>query len=209
LTLSVVGLSKRLGRRDVLKGATFSAEGGRVVVLFGANGTGKSTLLGILAGALDADAGEASLAGETLLGAADASTRARVGYVPEAADPPPHLSPRELLALVAALKRAPPLPEPVLTRLGLPEFMDRPVGSLSLGQRRRACLAAALVGDARLLLLDEPTNGLDAAGVIELRDLLRAHADSGGIALVATHDAPFADAVGDVRLRLSGGCVLT
>ena len=79
------------------------------------------------------------------------------------------------------------------------------LGSLSLGQRRRACLAAALVGDPALLVLDEPTNGLDAPGMAALSTLIRDRAPSGAIALIATHDLSFAESIGARQIRLTEG----
>ncbi|WP_170229795.1 ABC transporter ATP-binding protein [Polyangium fumosum] len=204
MTLSIVDLDKRLGGRLVLDAAGLSAARGEVVAIFGDNGAGKSTLLRILAGVLDADRGHATLDGASILGPR-AAARARVGYVPEAADAPAHLSPRELSALVAALKRVPPPDEALLDRLGLRAYWDRPFGGLSLGQRRRSCLCAAILGDVRLLLLDEPTNGLDAAGVRELAGLVTERRAAGTTVLVATHDPGFAEAIGATRVRLSAG----
>jgi ABC-2 type transport system ATP-binding protein len=199
-----MGLGKWLGGREVLAGVSCAANAGEAVALFGENGAGKSTLLRILAGVLDADSGRAALDGASILGPS-AAARARVGYVPEAADAPPFLSPRELVALVVALKRAKPLAPPLLERLGVGAYWDRPIGGLSLGQRRRSCLAAALVGDVRLLLLDEPTNGLDPAGVRELASLLAERCAEGTITLVATHDHAFAEMLGATELHLVAG----
>jgi ABC-type multidrug transport system ATPase subunit len=207
MTLSIVGLSKRLGGRAVLAGVELAGERGQCFALLGDNGAGKSTLLRILAGILEADHGRATLGGASILGP-HAPARARVGYVPEAADPPPHMTPREVSALVAALKRAPPPGPETIERLALSAFWDRPTGSLSLGQRRRACLAAALVGDVGLLLLDEPTNGLDQGGVAELAALVRERCTAGVTALIATHDLAFTEAIGATRLRLLDGRIV-
>ena len=108
-----------------------------------------------------------------------------LGYAPEASDLPAHLGVGELVAL-AALKRCdPPSPE-LADRLGVTPLLPQRLGSLSLGQRRRAGLLAALVGDPDLLVLDEPTNGLDADGIAVLAALLRERGGRGA-ALVATH----------------------
>lgn len=206
MTLSVSGLCKLLGGRRVLDEVSFDVSSGQTMALFGQNGAGKSTLLRILAGVMDADAGRATLYGHALLQFRFAG-RTNVGYVPEAADAPPHMTPRELLALVASLKREPFPDASLLTRVGIDTYADQLVGSLSLGQRRRTCLAAALVGDVRLILLDEPTNGLDAAGVRMLVDVLCEHIRAGGMAVVATHDEAFADQMHARRLRLVAGRV--
>lgn len=206
MTLSIVGISKCLGGRKVLEDVSLEVPSGEILALFGQNGAGKSTLLRILAGIMDADAGRATLDGQTIL-EHRLPGRTALGYVPEAADAPPHLTPRELVALVASLKQTRVVDAELLTRVGADGYADQLVGSLSLGQRRRSCLAAALVGDVRLLLLDEPTNGLDADGVRMLAEVLRAHASRGGLSVVATHDDGFASLMQARRLRLVAGRV--
>jgi len=200
--LVVRGVTKRFGARPVLDGVDLACAEPGVTAIFGGNGAGKSTLLAILAGVMVPSGGEALLDGKSLFAAA---TRRALGYVPEAADAPPHLLPDELVDLVAGLKRAPRPPEALLDALGWSELASRRIGALSLGQRRRACLAAALVGEPRLLLLDEPSNGLDHDRVGALVALLRARAAGGGLVVLATHDEALADALGARRLRLANG----
>ena len=204
MTLVVTGMSKWLGVNKVLDEVSFDVSSGQTLALFGQNGAGKSTLLRILAGVMDPDAGRATLDGEQLL-EGKVSGKTRLGYVPEAADAPPHLTPRELLGLVASLKQVALPNAELLARVGIDGYLDQFIGSLSLGQRRRTCLAAALCGDVKLLLLDEPTNGLDSSGVTMLVDVLGAHARGGGISVVATHDEPFAAQLDARRLRLVAG----
>jgi ABC-type multidrug transport system ATPase subunit len=183
MTLSVRALHKRLGGRPVLAGVGFELGGGEALAILGANGSGKTTLLRACAGVLEPDEGSITLRGVPLRRA-----RRHLGYVPESADPPPHLTPAELLRLCAALRRAPPLAAATVERLGVTPFLDQRIGSLSLGQRRRACLAAALVGEPWLLILDEPSNGLDPGGVTLLGDVLAEHTAAGRALLFATHD---------------------
>jgi ABC-type multidrug transport system ATPase subunit len=196
VTLHVNAIRKRLGARDVLDGLSLRLERGVLAVL-GANGSGKTTLLRIVAGVLEPDEGSVTLRDLPLRRA-----HAHLGYVPETADPPPHLTVLELERLVCALRGAPPLAAATRERLGVTAIAGQRIGTLSLGQRRRACLAAALVGAPWLLILDEPTNGLDPGGVDMLAALLREHVAAGNAALVATHDLDFADAVGAERRSL-------
>ena len=193
MSLKIVDVGKRLGGKRVLDRVGLELDGG-VLAVVGPNGCGKTTLLRIVAGVLAPDEGDVLLDGHRL-------DKARLGYVPEAADPPAHLTVDELLALVAALRRAPPLPAALQTELGLDGIGGQRIGSLSLGQRRRACLGAALVGGPWLLVLDEPTNGLDPAGVDLLGRLLGEHAARGAV-LLATHDLDFADGLGARRHAL-------
>ncbi|MEM9492225.1 MAG: ATP-binding cassette domain-containing protein, partial [Myxococcota bacterium] len=131
--------------------------------------------------------------------------RTQLGYVPEAADPPGHLTGAELFDLIRALKRAPPVPAALIDQLAVGPLVAARIERLSLGERRRVCLAAALIGDPRVLILDEPTNGLDVAGVPVLGQVLRDRAEAGAAVLLATHDHAFAERLADVRLRLGGG----
>jgi ABC-type multidrug transport system ATPase subunit len=204
VSLVIDSVAKRFGGREVLRGLSLACARGETIAVVGPNGSGKSTLLGVIAGLLEPEAGSVTLDGEPLIGRR-ASARSRIGFVPEGADPPPHLLTGELLALCAALKQADlPAPE-LLEQLGVAPLLEQPVGSLSLGQRRRACLAAALVGDPLLLLLDEPTNGLDPGGVEMLAALLRERREGDRMALISTHDRAFATAAGARFVKLEDG----
>ena len=131
--------------------------------------------------------------------------RRHVGYVPEISCPLPHLTVKELVHLVAALKGTSFPPAALVARLGVDGFLDQTLSTLSQGQRRRACLLAALVGEPWLLVLDEPTNGLNPEGHAMLVAVLREHIQDGGALVVATHDLPFAAALSGRQLRLVDG----
>jgi ABC-type multidrug transport system ATPase subunit len=201
------GVDKRLGRRVVLAGASLIFDGPGVLALRGENGAGKSTLLRLVAGVIQTDAGRIRIDDKDL-DRDRVSALAALGYVPEAAELPPLLTVRELTALVVSLKRCAPAGDALALRLGADAILDRPLGALSLGQRRRALLLAALVGDPALLALDEPSNGLDVEGVRMLIDLLKERSERGRAAIVATHDAAFADAIATERAELVGGKVV-
>jgi ABC-type multidrug transport system ATPase subunit len=202
--LVVEGVRKVLGGRGALDGVSLVWDQPGTLVVFGENGAGKSTLLRVIAGVLSADAGEVRIFGHRLATARLAALR-HVGYAPEAADLPPHLGVGELVALVAALKGAPRPPPALADRLGVAPLLGQRLGALSLGQRRRAGLLAALTGDPDLLLLDEPTNGLDAAGAAMLAELLADHAAAGRSAVVATHDRPFIARVAAATVEIRAG----
>ena len=95
--IEVRGLGKRRGDRWVVDDVAFAVAPGELVALVGGNGAGKSTTLAMIAGALTIDRGWVAIAGAT------SGTRRRVGYVPEGADPPGHLTAAELWALVGNL----------------------------------------------------------------------------------------------------------
>jgi ABC-type multidrug transport system ATPase subunit len=201
VTLHVANLCKRLGATQALDDVSFDHDVG-VLAILGENGAGKSTLLQILVGLIRPDSGVVTLAGRDV-----ATARRSLGFVPEAADPLPFLSVYELLSLVATVKAA-PLMDDAIDSLGLRPLLDQRIGTLSLGQRRRACLAAALTGLPWLLVLDEPTNGLDADGVETLARTLERHVAGGGTAVVATHDLAFCERVARRTLRLRAGKIV-
>jgi len=203
-TLEVVGLDKRLGGRPVLRGIDLRCGPGGVVVILGENGAGKSTLLRLLAGILEPDRGQIVIAGAPLAGGGVAARRA-LGYVPDAAEPFPELLVEELLGLCAALRQAPPPTAALVERLGVVPFLGQRTGTLSFGQRKRAYLRGALIGDPWLLILDEPTNGLDPGGVALLHELLGERRERGQATLIATNDRPFALACAGALLRLADG----
>lgn len=196
-------VSKRRGGRLVVDDVSFTVAGGEVVALVGANGAGKSTLLAIVAGSLSPDRGWVAIGGAT------SGRRRQLGYVPEAADPPGHLTGGELLALAAALRGAEPLDDATRARLGVDGLAAQRIERMSLGQRRRACLAAALVGAPSALVLDEPDNGLDADGLDALVDLVAAASARNAAVLVATHDPAVRTRLGARELHLAAGKLVT
>ena len=196
--LRVERLRVKRGGRVVLDELDVVAAAGEIVGIVGKNGCGKSTLLMTIAGVLAPSDGRVLVDGASVWGVARDRVRARkaLGYVPEGADPPGFLLGGELWAVCAASRGTqPPSPE-LIDRLGLDEVRDVPLDRMSLGQRRRACLGAALLGPPALLVLDEPDNGLDAARTDSLVALLRDHAAGGGAVILASHDAALLDALG-------------
>jgi ABC-type multidrug transport system ATPase subunit len=190
--LVVRDLAVRRGGKTVFTGVNVRARRGEIVALVGANGCGKSSLMGCVAGLFAPRQGAVRVAGHDPWGpprARQAARRAQ-GFLPggtDGGDPMGFLRGAELWALVAATRGVEP-PSPSLTAaLGLTELAERKLEQMSLGQRRRATLAAALLGPPALLILDEPDNGLDARHLDETIALLRAHRDHGAV-LLASHD---------------------
>ncbi|MCW3159583.1 ABC transporter ATP-binding protein [Micropruina sonneratiae] len=162
---------------------------GQVVTLVGLNGAGKSTLMRLLLGMLRPDSGSVRLAGR-LLPQAPAEAWAKVGHLVEYPLAYPELSTRRNLQLSARLRQVTHIDaavEGIITEFALDQYADRRVRSLSLGNKQRVGLAAALQHDPSVIVLDEPTNSLDPAGVIRLRESLLRRADDGAAVLVSSH----------------------
>ena len=199
--LRVEGVRKHRGGRKIVGRLDLTLAAGERVVLVGENGTGKSTVIALVVGLLAPERGTVILGGVRL----DRDRRnalRQVGYAPDLATLPERLRVDEWLALVASLREC-DLPDAAsLEPLRIAEIARSPLGTLSLGQRRRVALATALVGSPPLLVLDEPTIGLDVEVVPSLVRMLVRHAEAGGGVLCATHDTGFAERLATRVLRL-------
>ncbi len=163
--IEVKGLKKYYGDVKAVDDITFSVAEGEFFAFLGVNGAGKSTTISVLCGKECADEGLAFIGGKTA--AEDPmGVRCAIGVVFQDSVLDRALSVKDNLKMRAALygitgERFTKKLEELTERLSLGEFLRRPIGKLSGGQRRRADIARALVHDPRILILDEPTTGLD------------------------------------------------
>jgi ABC-2 type transport system ATP-binding protein len=196
--LVIERLGVKRGGRSVIADFALKVERGEIVGLVGKNGCGKTTLLSAVAGVLAPREGRVLVDGASVWGTRDDRQRSRklLGYVPETADPPGFLVGAELWSLCAAARDANPPSQALRDALGLDELRDIAIERMSLGQRRRACLGAALVGPPPLLVLDEPDNGLDAKRLDAIVSLVKDHAAADGATLLASHDAGLLEQLG-------------
>ena len=188
-------LACRRGGRLVFRHVDLRVAPGDLLVLRGANGAGKSSLLRLIAGLLGRADGTLAWDGADV-DADPVAHRARLHFVGHADALKPTLTLAEHLVFHAALRGARACdPVAALDAFGLAGLARKPARFLSQGQRRRAALARLLVAPALLWLLDEPTNGLDAAANEALAQAMRRHRADGGMIVAATHlDFPGMDA---------------
>ena len=190
------------GGRRVFSGVNFTVVSSKPMVLTGANGAGKSSLLRLIAGLIRPAEGAVALTG----GDAELSVGEQAHYVGHLDPLKPALTVTENLTFwVRFLNgRAPPgdasAVESGLDAVGLGELGHLPAGYLSAGQRRRLSLARMLAVPRPIWLLDEPTTALDAASQERLRWVMQAHLDGGGIILAATHGPLGLDGAQELRL---------
>jgi heme exporter protein A len=184
--LHIEDLSMSYRGRTLFSGLSLTLDPGQRVVVSGSNGTGKSTFLRIVAGLTRSDAGKVSFAS---VGAAS-PPREHLGYAGPDVNPYEELTAVENLEFIARLRGLPIDADALLDRMGLTARARRtPVKSYSSGMRQRVRLASSLVATPPLLLWDEPTAMLDEQGRRIVDEILAAHLEAGGMALIATNDS--------------------
>jgi ABC-2 type transport system ATP-binding protein len=184
IVIQTQGLSKRYGHVLAVDAVDLRVNQGEVYGFLGRNGAGKTTTIRALLGMIRPSAGMVSLFGEPV-GPGGRGPWRRVGHLVETPAAYPELTVRENLEVArrlydvadkGATSRA-------IDRFRLAAYADQRAGTLSTGNRQRLGLARALLHDPELVVLDEPANGLDPAGVVEVRELLRALTREQGITI--------------------------
>lgn len=194
MTLAADRLTVLLGGAEVLREVTTTLEPGTITAICGPNGAGKSTLLATLAGLLEPTSGAVLLEGRALAALAPRERARRIGYLPQIGDVAWDLS----VANLAALGRLPHRDRgerevaKALAAVDLTAFADRPISTLSGGEKARALLARVLAGEPRWILADEPLAALDLGHQLALLARLRAAADGGAGVVLVVHDLALA-----------------
>jgi ABC-2 type transport system ATP-binding protein len=185
--ISAEAITKNYGRNPVLRELSFSAVGGEITLLVGANGAGKSTTMKVLAGLTCPNSGSARINGLDIVEQRIAAQRS-LSYLPQRPSFHPRMTCAEILRFYARLRGvAISRYEAMIELTGLREFERVRTGTLSGGTRQRLGLALLLLPDAPVLLLDEPGLSLDPSWRQRLQETLRFEAERGKTVLVTTH----------------------
>jgi ABC-2 type transport system ATP-binding protein len=198
----VVGYTSSQGTIRAVNGLDLSIAEGEVYALLGENGAGKTSMVEVLEGHRSRVGGQVEVLGidPAVGGPRRRELRDQIGIVLQTSGIEPEITPREALTLFGAVYRNPYSLSDVVERVGLDDFVDQRVGSLSGGQRRRLDLAVAVIGRPRMLFLDEPTTGFDPSARRNAWKLIRSLHSAGTTILLTTHyleEAEFlADRVG-------------
>ena len=184
--VEIQGLCKRFGRLAVLRGVAADIAPGRITAIVGPNAAGKSTLIKAILGLVRPDAGTIVVDGRPV--SRDPAYRTGIGYMPQAARFPEHLTGREIIDLLTELRQQPgALDEELITAFRLDAHLGKPIRTLSGGTRQKLNAAVAFLFRPSLLILDEPTAGLDpvAAGILKAK--VRRAPSSGATVLLTSH----------------------
>lgn len=192
--LTVTDVTCRIGRRDIVSGASFEVPPGARCAIVGANGAGKSTLLKVMAGINQPVTGSVTLDGECVSSMRGVDRARKMAFVGQEELPPDDLSVTEMVSLGRVPHRPPwevggraesVIIDEALAQVDLLDKASRTTAQLSGGERRRALLARGLAQQAPLLMLDEPTNHLDVQWQHKLLSLCGAY---DGTVVAAVHD---------------------
>lgn len=185
--LSLEDIACARGERSLFSDLSLTLEPGEMLVLRGANGAGKSSLLRIVATLLSPSAGRMTWRGSEVAEDIDGH-RSRLRYVGHLDGLKNVLTVQEnLLSFGRVMESDPNNVGPAMEALGIGRLRHLPARYLSAGQRRRTALARLVMAPAPLWLLDEPTVGLDDEGVERLQRVIQRQRDGGGIVIAATH----------------------
>lgn len=208
MKLELQDIHKRFGEKHVLKGVSFTAEGGRAFGLLGRNGAGKTTTIRILMDVFPADQGTVLLDGTPV-----DYGKTGIGYLPEERGLYPKKKIMDQLVYFAALKGmsrsdAVKSIDWWLRRLGMEEYRDKRLDTLSKGNQQKIQLITALAHDPEIIVLDEPFSGLDPVNAMLLKDVVKEEIAKGKIVLFSSHQMNYIEEFCDRIAILNGGTVV-
>lgn len=210
--LTVTGLNQYYGGSHILRNLAFEVPPGKVTVLLGRNGVGKTTLLKSLMGLVAVKSGAITFGGTDLTTAAPYErARAGLGYVPQGRDIFPRLTVAENLEMgLATLPRGAKMPQRIHDMFPvLKQMMHRRGGDLSGGQQQQLAIGRALAMNPKLLILDEPTEGIQPSIIKDIERVIRTLASSGDMAILLCEQYyDFARSLADQYLVMERGEII-
>ena len=208
MILELKNIDKSFGDKEVLKGVSFTAEGGRAFGLLGRNGAGKTTSIRILMDVFPADSGEVLVDGKPI-----SYDKVGIGYLPEERGLYPKKPIIDQLVYFAELKgmSAKDAVRAVdfwLERLGMTEYRNKRLDTLSKGNQQKIQLVTALAHDPDIVILDEPFSGLDPVNAMLLKDVVKEQIAKGKIVLFSSHQMSYIEEFCDSIAIINAGRVV-
>ena len=207
MVLELKNIEKSFGNKKVLTGVSFKAEGGKAFGLLGRNGAGKTTSIRILMNVFPANSGEVLIDGQPI----DYS-KIGIGYLPEERGLYPKKIIIDQLTYFAELKgmsrkAAVQSIDYWLERLGMTEYRNKKLETLSKGNQQKIQLITALAHDPDIVILDEPFSGLDPVNAMLLKDVVKEQIANGKIVLFSSHQMSYIEEFCDSIAILNNGVV--
>lgn len=207
MILELRNIEKSFGEKKVLTGVSFKAEGGKAFGLLGRNGAGKTTSIRILMGVFPANCGEVRIDGQPI-----DYNKVQIGYLPEERGLYPKKIIMDQLTYFAELKgmshkTAVQSVDYWLDRLGMTEYRNKRLDTLSKGNQQKIQLITALAHDPHIVILDEPFSGLDPVNAMLLKDVVKEQIARGKIVLFSSHQMSYIEEFCDSIAILNAGRV--
>ena len=207
MVLELKNIEKSFGEKKVLTGVSFKAEGGKAFGLLGRNGAGKTTSIRILMDVFPADGGQVLIDGQPI-----DYKKIGIGYLPEERGLYPKKVIIDQLTYFAELKgmdakTAVLVIDYWLERLGMTEYRNKRLDTLSKGNQQKIQLITALAHDPDIVILDEPFSGLDPVNAMLLKDVVKEQISKGKIVLFSSHQMSYIEEFCDSIAILNKGIV--
>lgn len=207
MILELRNIEKSFGEKKVLTGVSFKAEGGKAFGLLGRNGAGKTTSIRILMDVFPANSGEVLIDGQPI-----DYNKVGIGYLPEERGLYPKKIIIDQLTYFAELKgmshkAAVESIDYWLGRLGMTEYRNKRLDTLSKGNQQKIQLITALAHDPDIVVLDEPFSGLDPVNAMLLKDVVKEQISKGKIVLFSSHQMSYIEEFCDSIAILNNGVV--
>ena len=207
MILELKNIEKSFGEKKVLTGVSFKAEGGKAFGLLGRNGAGKTTSIRILMDVFPANSGEVLIDGQPI-----DYNKIGIGYLPEERGLYPKKIIIDQLTYFAELKgmsrkEAVQSIDYWLGRLGMTEYRNKKLETLSKGNQQKIQLITALAHDPDIIILDEPFSGLDPVNAMLLKDVVKEQIAKGKIVLFSSHQMSYIEEFCDSIAILNNGVV--
>lgn len=189
MTIEVKGVKKAFGNKTVLKDISFKAVGGSCTGIIGANGCGKSTLFSILAG-VQYGKGEFLADGDDLMKMKKKRSE-YIGYIPQGTPLIEELSSYDNLLLwysASQIKHQLSLPDSIINRFGVNDFLSVPVRKMSGGMKKRLSIVCSVAHDPKIIIMDEPTAALDILCKQTIKHYINSCKAEGKAVILSTHD---------------------
>ena len=207
MILELRNIDKSFGEKEVLKGVSFTVEGGKAFGLLGRNGAGKTTSIRILMNVFPANRGEVLIDGKPI-----DYEKIGIGYLPEERGLYPKKLIIDQLVYFAELKGmsakdAVKAVDYWLSRLGMSEYRNKRLDTLSKGNQQKIQLITALAHDPDIVILDEPFSGLDPVNAMLLKDVVKEQIAKGKIVLFSSHQMSYIEEFCDSIAIINAGKV--
>ena len=207
MILELRNIDKSFGEKEVLKGVSFTAEGGKAFGLLGRNGAGKTTTIRILMNVFPANSGEVLIDGKPI-----DYNNIGIGYLPEERGLYPKKLIIDQLVYFAELKGmstkdATKAVDYWLDRLGMSEYRNKRLDTLSKGNQQKIQLVTALAHNPHIVILDEPFSGLDPVNAMLLKDVVKEQIAQGKIVLFSSHQMSYIEEFCDSIAIINAGKV--